>query len=268
MGVWTAYLAVAAAVLGACGDGLKDGSYRGEPLHVLEGWVKLDTTETAPGVTLVVGELRVAVFWSRSADALAAGTVGIEQDVATGGSFPARYRLVIYEPPPDELLVPVLDGSGHYAFALVLAYVDGNGDGAWNRRSERLVGGAVQRLLVYTPDGVESATFGKLAKGFHHLEPKTQVCASGLPTVFAPDPNPDLELTISMTFPTDVVLDLDCDGDSREWWSLCPPLETIFVIRSAPGGSLGPATIGSNPCAATSLPNMRTSFSSAVADLT
>ncbi len=152
----------------------------------------------------------------------------VEQDVATDGLFPARFRLALFAPPDDELVRKVPDGFGELAVAAVLAYLDDDRDMRWDRASEHVVGGAPDRLLVSTPDGIGSRLYGPLGPGFHRLLPVQDCVArpdgSGFETRYAIDRN-DLDLFVSMSFPIELFLDADCDGNSGEWTGECPPLD-------------------------------------------
>ena len=116
-----------------CGDPLVDGRYRGEPLMVVEGDVLfLDE----PPDELPAAELRVAVFWS-AAGALQDDTIeavdSIQEQVVTTGSFPARYQMYIYTPPPESLLEEVPGAEGQQAvIGMVLLYLDVDGNQRWS----------------------------------------------------------------------------------------------------------------------------------------
>ncbi|MFO0744504.1 MAG: hypothetical protein U1F43_02380 [Myxococcota bacterium] len=212
----------------ACGDAVVDGTWPGEALFQLEGWVELEAgTSTLLGDGhRDQGELRVGIFWTPTKGTDFQLETAVEQEVSTAGTFPARFTVTLYEPPPDSLLHAVADGSGQVAQALLLAYLDQDGDGQWDRASEILVGGAAQRVILYTPDGIVSDALGTLGPGFHRVVP-TGVCDSGAGARFAADTEADIDLTVSMAFPVDALLDVNCDGKKDEWSGVCPPLENV-----------------------------------------
>lgn len=226
----------------ACGDAVVDGDWRGEELFVIEGFVRLDPS--AEGIaTPPAGEppggngpgpLRVALFWSPARGAGFHLDAAIEQDVATDGLFPARFRLALFAPPDDELLTPVADGLGELAVAVVMAYLDDDRDQTWDRGREPVVGGAPERLLVYTPDGVKSRLFGELAPGFQRIVPIKDCVLRpdglGFETRYAPDALRDVDLIVSGAFPVELFLDADCDGTQGEWTGVCPPLYKVRTL--------------------------------------
>lgn len=222
---WTRVCALGAVATGlaGCGDAAVDGRWPGEPLYTITGWVELEsaTTSAIDDTQRASGELRVGIFWAPTKGIDFQLETAVEQDVSTAGTFPARFTVTLYEPPPDALLHPVIDGSGELAQALLLAYLDQDGDGAWDRASEPLIGGASQRLLLYTPGGIVSDSFGQLGPGFHRVTPSGD-CGGGVAR-FAVDKTADVELAVSMSFPASAMLDLDCDGKTDEWTGICPP---------------------------------------------
>lgn len=232
-----AFIVTSLLALSACGDPLVDGAYRGEALYTLEGWVRLDTDDAslplesmAAATSSDSGPLRVALFWApaKGSDFHLDGAV--EQDVATDGLFPARFRLALFSPPEDELVKAVADGAGDLATAVVLAYLDADRDGRWDRGVEAVVGGAAETLIAYTTSGVQSRLYGALAPGFHRLEPFRECVPSpdgqGFEARYRIDEG-DVDLWVAMQFPIELLFDADCDGNPGEWTGVCPPLETV-----------------------------------------
>lgn len=221
-------LAATAALFAACGDALVDGTYPGEALFTISGWVNLTTAPENISKDPDGGSLRVAVFWAPAKDATQYNLpAAVEQTVGADGTFPARFKLSLYEPPSNAVLRAEADGSGEFAVALIVAYLDANGNHRWDQGSENLIGGAEQRVLMYTPRGVTGALFGQLPPGFHRVIPTAgcEVIASGVR--YEADLDPDLDLAVSGNFPSDIVFDFDCDGKIDEWTGVCPTLESI-----------------------------------------
>lgn len=223
--------------LATCGDPLVDGAYRGQALFTLEGWVRLDSESTSlplesmsAATTSTTGPLRVSLFWAPAKGSGLHLDGAVEQDVATDGLFPARFRLALFEPPEDDLVQAVGDGTGDLAASVLLAYLDADRDGSWDRGVEAVVGGAPQTLIVYTPTGVQSRLYGALAPGFHRLEPFRECVPSpdglGFEARYRIDPG-DIDLYVGMQFPVELLFDADCDGTPGEWTGVCPPLQMV-----------------------------------------
>lgn len=189
-----------------------------------------NVTEVSPG-----GELRLAVFWSRHG--LSTGTGlravdSVEQQAVTTSTFPARYELELFTPPPEDVVFPA-DGSGEYAVGLILVYVDENNDRVWNDDIDRLVGGAPDRALVYTPEGATSDFFGTLGAGFHRVriprEDGHDPCTSKLHTELTTDLTDELHLQIDDEFHLAHLVDVNCDGHHAEWSVCARPEQLTFA---------------------------------------
>jgi hypothetical protein len=222
--------ACAVAAIGVACDVAVDGAYRGTPLFSIEGSVRVELSTQDLGRT-PSGTLRVALFWS-SADTLteSLNITGEEQDVETTGAFPARYALTLYEPPLDRLISNHVGASGSFAYASLMAYVDENNDGRWDRGQEPLVGGAFDRVLIYAPNGVSAPGFGMLAPGYHLLarEEGVELCPEDEPESeleLIPITEPDTQITVNVAFPLGAILDLDCQG--LDWAMGCPAFDEI-----------------------------------------
>jgi hypothetical protein len=224
--------AILALALLSCGDPLVDGRYLGEPLYRVTGWVHLELpTEALDSAsdTSTAGALRVAVFWAPAKGESIRLDGAVEQAVATTGLFPAKFEVTLYEPPDRALYREVDDGEGEVALALLLAYLDVDGDGRWDRDSERLVGGAHERLLAYTPTGFSSPTLGRLGPGFGRLVATNSDCSKG-PIQFVTDVAESVDLIVGLDFPTEILLDANCDGGPTQWTGLCPPLAKVRSV--------------------------------------
>jgi hypothetical protein len=219
------YLALALALV-SCGDPLADGHYLGEPLYRLEGWVELELSPDALTANDTQGELRVAVFWAPARGENFRLDIATEQAVETTGFFPAKFEITLYEPPDPSLYRTIDDGKGELAVALLLAYLDVDKDGRWDRDTDWLVGGARDQLLAYTPTGLESPTWGRIPTGFAKLVATNSDCSAG-PILFKADDSRSMDLVVGLQFPTEVLLDRDCDGGQTEWTGLCPALSHV-----------------------------------------
>lgn len=138
--------AFSGALLVGCSGGLVDASYRGEPLFSVRGQVL-----QVQDIALTEHPVRVALFWSPTGQTDLDPTQLSEQPaVAVGISFPAAFTLNVFEPPAEAQMRP--DGT---AIGVVLVYQDRNGDGQLN--AGELIGGASDRAIVYTREGVPAA---------------------------------------------------------------------------------------------------------------
>jgi hypothetical protein len=220
----------------ACGTRLVDGEYRGEPLLAIEGSMVVRTEGATEAETAELerslGALRVALFWSRHAVGPGDPAVSlVEQQVATDANFPVRYSIEVYRPPPEFMLTPAPEGgSGRYAVALVMVYLDSDGDGKWSPGTDRLIGGARDRAILYTPEGANSPFFGDLGPGYHRLitADPGQTCFARVHEHFHGDGEEDLDLYIDPERPTGSLVDVDCDGHHREW-DICPPADALAL---------------------------------------
>lgn len=229
--VWIgALLAVVVHAVSACGQLAVDGDYLGEPLFEIAGTVTLDAGAMPTGAR---GELRVALFWARPANASSAGdtldsVTAVEQDVGAASSFPARYTLTVHEPPPASLVGTAADVKGAFGLAMLLVYLDVDADGRWDRGSEDLVGAATDTAVLYAPDGLEGGRFGVLAPGFHAVRSAigAPACGGNMQATAADN----VPIVVDMSFPAYALGDLDCDGVVVEWSGTCPSPATILAL--------------------------------------
>ncbi|MFZ4580258.1 MAG: hypothetical protein ACOYOB_17890 [Myxococcota bacterium] len=233
----------ACLVLSGCLDPLVDATYHGEPLLHVEGRVLLkppvpaEGTNTPPELDFPSGTLRLAVFWSVAPlGSPLAGVQTIEQSAVTTSVFPAVYTLTLYTPPPDAVLHTDPGGTGRYALGLVLVYVDVNNDGVWEPDLDVLVGGAPRRALMYTPEGAAGPHFAALPPGYHRLKQNAiKGCKRiGDSAYYTLDDLPTVDLHVSSTLPTDVLVDLDCDGVISEWAGTCPSPQQLVKTCADP----------------------------------
>jgi hypothetical protein len=222
-----------ATSVAACGDAAVDGEYRGEALFTLTGKVALDLGAVT---TTDSGELRAALFWAKpsgSADAdIFDSVTSVEQELGAASTFPARYTLTIRRPPPASLIGTAADVHGRFAVALVLVYLDLNGDARWDHATESLVGSAPDSFVLYAPEGLSGGRYGPVRPGFHLLVEAVE----GHPCENAPlqGDAQNLLLIVDMRYPGHALADINCDGGSTEWTGACPTLDHIAGECRAP----------------------------------
>jgi len=95
------------------------------------------------------GELRVTIDWAEwSGDGGRSNYDASELETFT--SFPSRYRLHVYLPPPDAALFrPPWAGDRQIAIGTPLLYIDRNGNGQWDYGADPVVGGSEDTVAVY-----------------------------------------------------------------------------------------------------------------------
>lgn len=230
----------------SCGDAAIDGTYRGEALVEVSGFVRLDVSDvTAAAEMMGHGTLRVALLWAApTGDATRFELISsVEQQVDASGSFPARYRLQVFEPPAASVLRAAEGegGAGHYALAAVVAYVDLDADGRWQPEvGEQLVGAVPDTVLAWSPAGAHAPLFQQtLPSGYTLLRSQLdlEACAEAGHALLGAADSAAAELRVSLAVPFDAVVDLDCDGDAYEWVALCPPFDAVWELCR--GGLLG-----------------------------
>lgn len=131
-----------ALLLAGCGDGLVDGHYAGVPLFTLSGLVRYEEAEIElPDEAIIAG-----IMW----EGLDEGEVidlGPALKIET--TFPARYTLDIYAPPPGEL-EPTLPGAW---LANPVLYADSGDDQFFDPAVDEVWGGAQGGWVLYTTEG-------------------------------------------------------------------------------------------------------------------
>lgn len=128
-------------LLAGCGS-LAGGDYRGEVMLRIEGQVLVDDAASLDS------SIGVALLWTNGQPSAAE-----LQSVVVGTSFPARYDLKLYRPPPAATRLPLLGVDNLQAsIGQIVLYEDRNGDGRWNRRNEPVVGGAYDSAVVWVDD--------------------------------------------------------------------------------------------------------------------
>jgi hypothetical protein len=162
------------ALLVGCGDGLVDGDYRGEPLLKIQGSVITDSSPEE--LDWPDGELRISLHWAQWSGESGFGSYDSD-DLETITSFPARYELNVYQPPPQEArFSPHWAGDREIAVGTPLLYVDRNDNFLWDSEDEPMVGGSYDVVAVYLDDGQfdEDGDTGSVSDGFVTLRPGYQ----------------------------------------------------------------------------------------------
>ncbi|MCA9537869.1 MAG: hypothetical protein KC620_03210 [Myxococcales bacterium] len=159
--------------------------------------------------------LRLSVIWWHIGDF----EVTVEQQSVITGQLPARYRLTLYGPPPAKAL-QVADG-GHFAIGVVMAYHDYDNDGRYDPYPEAILGGIGDFVILYTPDGINDALYGRWSPGYHRARWSPDNCETGVPVL---DPvSADATSPLRFEAPDELlkalVSDFDCDAGGE--WAAC-----------------------------------------------
>lgn len=219
--------------LAGCGS-VVDAAWNGVPLLSIEGTVFADDLDPVEA-----DRLRVAILWSRGSQEDA------EQTVVTTTSFPARYRLDVFSPPPQGTLLPFRgDDALRVAMGKPVLYLDQDEDGAWSAEHDRIVGGSFDVLVVFVdPAGVKDGSEWSLRKGFQQMRSTGDPCAEGGDEVLE-SMSSETDLYVGNLYP--YLYDWDCDPNSAEWsWNGndigsfgedCPPPDDLlwFCDRANP----------------------------------
>ncbi|MEZ4241373.1 MAG: hypothetical protein R3F59_35505 [Myxococcota bacterium] len=189
--------------LAGCGS-LVGLDYRGEVLLELHGQVLID------GSLDQEREIGVTLLWS-----LAGGTRADPQSIVAHTTFPSRYTLEIDHPPQDGVFQhPYGEDWLSVAVAQPILFEDIDGDGRWDRAREQVVGGSLDRAVVWV-DSVDAARAPASAAwvpertGFQVVSVPWEPCIAreGLPMTPAAGRT---DLQVGYYWPS--LLDLDCDG--------------------------------------------------------
>jgi hypothetical protein len=157
-------LLVLASVLGtsSCGA-LVDATWQGKPLLVFSGTVFLDDTGIAERYDLT--KLRTTVSFIDPAGEPTGAAAFNSADLSASTSFPASYTVEIFQPPPEaaRFVTPWDPNGPMIAVALPLLYLDENGNETWDSGTERLVGGSVDIVGVWSAGQVEGEEWDSAA---------------------------------------------------------------------------------------------------------
>ena len=250
-------LLAALAPLSACGDSLVGTEYHGESLLSLQGSVNVadgarlgdqqrcqrarDTCWREEGWSESCGleydvcleeeasqaapwesagaELRIALFWSRSAPAEEGPAAVLEQAVQATAGFPATFELAVYSPPARDVLRS--SEAGEFGLAVMLAYLDLDGDGAWDGTTDRIVGGAAPTGILYSEDA-----WSDFEPGFNQVEVPRGCGEAGLRLTQSSGERVDLRLSTSPGYLDGLLPDVDCDRATIDW-PMCPERESL-----------------------------------------
>lgn len=244
-------LLMLAILLGACGDPLVGGSYRGRPLLTLSGAIELPEgaafldiatceatlfecydrcdAEACPGCENAwercvaapprtgARDFRLGIFWAQSD-----GAPVVQQYSLTVSSFPARFDATLYAPPPSAVLQTA--ERGRFALGLLMVYLDRDGDDAFSAGVDPVVGGADGRAILYSPEGIDDERFGVLSPGYHRLS-VLSVCTDDGGELVAQADSSEMVLTLTADplLQRRLLLDPDCDGDFDDF-ATCDPV--------------------------------------------
>lgn len=157
---------VALSIVAGCGS-QKDEDYNGEPLAQIHGDVQ--AASAAPPV-----DADVALAWTNFV-----GSPDVTQAVAATvrGSFPAKFEIDVFEPPPRASINDLRDEgvAGKERPFAVASIVALRTDNPTAPLGERLVGGSEDHVVVYLPQALEPNTLsagfvgGALGAGFHMM---------------------------------------------------------------------------------------------------
>ncbi len=172
--------------------------------------------------------LRVGLFWLHQAGSISSAK-RIEQAVETSARFPAHYELRLHHAPPKEALRS-RQGGGESALALILVYLDQDGDERWLPGVDRLLGGAGEVALLFTSEALKTEE-GSWSSGYHPVLIHQDCEAPDGSLHFEPtDASADVYLS---TNPEALDL-LSARASCDELFSLCPPEGDLDFICAEP----------------------------------
>lgn len=216
-------LALALAPI-ACGDPLVDGSYPGQPILEAAGGVEIrELSELA----MADGRLRVALFWVRSEGwedvDPSLGVLDIAEQSVQIANLPGVYGFRVYDPAPAEVMVDAaaLGGTGHFALASMLVYVDAADDRHFDHGDDWIVGAIDGQVFAFTREGAEIPGLGTLEPGYTALDTVREDgwfrCSDG--TIDLTLGEVGTPLVIDFLF--SVLVDPNCDQMATEY-AICP----------------------------------------------
>ena len=190
----------------ACGQPLATQDYPGEPLLVLRGEI---LSQGGPRGN-ASGALRVALHWVGSAQEQI-----VDRQIVTMGGL-GQYTLTLYHPPSPQVLRALPEGLGRVALGRIFLYEDYDDDGRWDRRQEPVVGGALEHLIVYSPETVVHPILGRLIPRGYQVSyspscPSDEALATPRLGQALRATSPD-EVPLRLDGLSQINLDLNCDG--------------------------------------------------------
>jgi hypothetical protein len=167
-----AWVALCLTMLAGCGDPMVSADYRGEPIFLLNGVIESvgpGSVQLAPGETALV-----SMFWSVSLSRRAPRL--LPQDSVTAAvQFPSTFEVRFFDPPEPKHLVA---DDGRYGVGLLLAFVDADGDLAFDP-GERLIGGSLDVAIIWASETIppnESPFARELPSGFSLIDRPFATC--------------------------------------------------------------------------------------------
>ena len=236
MKVFPWLLAGAVSILAGCGDGLVNNEYPGEVLTTLRGTLAAGAGQAVTGpVSLAILWLPPTIFVSEEFEGGGPVPIGgeepnptcdgtpeplqthveqgdtiawVSQSVTYQAQFPINFQIPVTTLPPADVRLDLaeVDGQGTWSIGVLVAYVDGNGNGQYDLGSpgdfpDQLIASSASEAganidVIFYMDGSYPAgsdfdqQFGQLPVGFSLLSGD----ANSAPTLRAPtDP---IELTV------------------------------------------------------------------------
>jgi hypothetical protein len=149
---------VASAAVVSCVP-LVDGAYIGEPLFEIQGSIYLDSDP-------MIGQmasLEIGVLWLGDLEWRAP-----ERHVLSRGSFPARYTLEFFVPPPARTLRRDAGGLDQLAIGRIILFADYSGNKVFDVDEDLVVGGVEDVVIVYASAATGLGVMGLEERpGFH-----------------------------------------------------------------------------------------------------
>ena len=209
----------------SCGNPLADGSYLGDPLLTVAGYM-VDQTECLTDInmepedcleTYGQGPILIAVLWSELNPSGEAPASPEGLPAITRTQFPARFSLDLFNPPAESALVDASDGR--YAWGLVAAFADEDRDGHYTAGVDKLLGASNSAGILYSPDGV-TLQRGYVPPGAHVVNLQEDRCENDDEFEFEPEETL-VVVTINAGDPGSAFRDTNCDMNKSEWKGLC-----------------------------------------------
>ena len=128
---------------------LVDDEFFGDPLYAIEGNILLGADANLDAAD----NLQVGIVWM--------GDIGWrtpERQIQSRGSFPARYTVELFGPPPDRTIRQFFDIEARFAIGRIVLFADRTGDGIFSLERDLIVGGDPDRVVLYVddPSGLEA----------------------------------------------------------------------------------------------------------------
>jgi hypothetical protein len=206
----------------------------GEPLFELAGEVRTDGTD------LDADDLQIAMFWTRGrAD-------GDVQYVAAETSFPSRYALQLFTPPPEDAMLPIggLEAV-RGAVGRPLLFVDEDGDGAWSV-DDRIVGGSAEEVVLFVDPSSEvsgdpdAEDFAPVQPGFQRRRAPGRPCLEGVAELDVPD-NAETDLLVGNVYAWFWAWECQRQSESTELAGCPPPRDMAWFCARDGDEAIDPA---------------------------